>query len=141
MAVFIDTGLFVAFSNVKDRNHARAIEIMQEATGGEYGPVFTSDYVFDEAVTLALMRAKKPALAIEVGELILGNPARGPPSFAKLLHVDDETFATAWALFKRYSKKGLSFTDCTTITLMKRAGIESLISLDRSFDGIVKRLG
>lgn len=141
MAVFIDTGVFVAFSNVKDRNHARAIELMQQATGGEYGPVFTSDYVFDETVTLALMRTKKPTLALEVGELILGNPARGTPSFAKLLHVDDEIFAAAWVLFKRYSKRGLSFTDCTIITLMKRVGIESLISLDRSFDGIIKRLG
>ncbi len=141
MAAFIDTGVFVAFSNVEDRNHVNAVELLQRATGGEYGSVFTSDYVLDETVTLALMRTKKPALAIEVGELILGNPARGIQSFAKLLHVDDETFAEAWALFKRYAGRGLSFTDCTTIALMKGEGIESLISFDRSFGGIVKIVG
>ncbi|MDI6820184.1 MAG: type II toxin-antitoxin system VapC family toxin [Candidatus Hodarchaeaceae archaeon] len=140
MTAFIDTGVFVAFNNVDDRNHARAIEILQRAMSGEHRSVFTSDYVFDEAVTLALMRTKKPATAIEIGELILGNPPRGIPRFIELLHVDDETFARAWALFKRYSAKGLSFTDCTTIALMKEEGIESLISFDRSFDGIVKRL-
>lgn len=86
------------------------------------------------------MRTRKPAIAIEIGELILGSPSRGIPRFIELLQVDDETFARAWALFKRYSTKGLSFTDCTTIALMRGKGIESLISFDRSFDGIVKRL-
>jgi len=136
MAAFIDTGVFVAFSNVKDRNHARAIELLRRAAGGEYGSVFTSDYVFDETVTLALMRTKDPAIALEVGEVILGNP-----SFSELLYVGDETFADAWALFKRYTGRVLSFTDCTILALMKMAKIESLISFDGGFDGIVERIG
>ena len=141
MAIFIDTGVFVAFGNVEDRNHAKAVEFLRRAVGGEYGSVFSSDHVFDEAVTLALMRTKKPALALRIGELILGNPARGIPSFARLLHVGDETFANSWAFFKRYASRGLSFTDCTIVALMRETDIETLVSFDRSFDGIVERIG
>lgn len=141
MSAFIDAGMFVAFYNTRDRNHEEAVRILNSAATGEYGLLYTSDYVFDEAVTLMLARTKKPSLALGVGELILGNPARGIPSFAELLYVDEETFTAAWGLFKRYSVKGLSFTDCTILALMKEEGIENLISFDRSFDGIVKRLG
>jgi predicted nucleic acid-binding protein len=71
----------------------------------------------------------------------LGNPSRGISSFAELLHVDEEVFSDAWTLFRRYAAKGLSFTDCTIVALMKRAKIDVLLSFDRSFDGIVKRVG
>lgn len=141
MAAFVDTGVLVAFSNAEDKSHAKAIELLQQATRGEYGAIFSSDYVFDEAVTLALMRTKNPTRALEVGGLLLGNPAKGISGLAQLLHVDDETFSDSWALFKRYAGKGLSFTDCATVALMKRAKIDTLLSFDSSFDGIVKRVG
>lgn len=140
MSAFIDTCLFVAFGNAKDRDHAKAVELMKEAANGEYGQIFSSDYVFDETVTLALMRAKNPATALKAGELFLGNPAKEIPSLVALISVDKETFSESWSLFKKYAGKELSFTDCTTIALMKREKIDVLLSLDRSFDGIVKRV-
>ena len=51
MSVFIDTGVFVAARNMRDINHKRAVELLEKAIKGEYGEIFTSDYVFDEAVT------------------------------------------------------------------------------------------
>jgi hypothetical protein len=70
----------------------------------------------------------------------LGNLTKGIPSLAELLHVDDETFSNSWELFKQYASRGLSFTDCTTVALMKRSRIDTLLSFDSSFDGIVKRM-
>ena len=49
MAVFIDTGIFVAARNKRDVNHKRAINPLRAALKGDYGAVYTSDYVFDEA--------------------------------------------------------------------------------------------
>lgn len=141
MSAFLDTGVLVAISNLKDKKHREAVELIRRAAQGEYGTIFSSDYIFDETVTLALMRTRDPAIAISAGELLLGNSAKGVPSPVKLLHVDDETFSDSWAIFKRYSGRGLSFTDCTTLALMKRANIDILLSFDRSFDGIVKRAG
>jgi predicted nucleic acid-binding protein len=34
----------------------------------------------------------------------------------------------------------LSFTDCTSLALMEKHGIESIASFDSSFDGLVKRI-
>lgn len=140
MSAFIDAGIFVAAYNTRDDNHNRAIELINNAIKGQYGSLSTSDYIFDEAVTLMLARTKNPEFAFGVGEFILGNPSRNIPSFAKLIHIDEELFSEAWTIFKRYAVKGLSFTDCTTVALMKRGKIDALLSFDRSFDGIVKRV-
>jgi len=54
--VFLETGLFVAVNNKSDKNHTRARSLLEKALKGEYGVLFTSDYVIDEAVTTALAR-------------------------------------------------------------------------------------
>jgi predicted nucleic acid-binding protein len=140
VSAFVDTGVLVAFSNIKDKNHARAVELLQRAGQGEYGAIFSSEYVFDETVTLALMRTKNVSIALSAGELLLGNPEKGIPCLVELLHVDDEIFSASWEFFKRYAAKGLSFTDCTTVALMKHLKIDNLLSFDSSFDGIAKRV-
>jgi len=140
MSAFIDAGIFVAAYNTRDNNHNRAIELVNNAMKGQYGSLSTSDYIFDEAVTLMLARTKNPEFAFGVGEFILGNPSRSISSFAKLIRVDEEVFSDAWTIFKRHAVKGLSFTDCTTVVLMKRSKIDTLLSFDSSFDGIVKRV-
>jgi len=72
MSVFIDTGVFIAFHNMRDRNHSRAVELVKRAARGEFGILYTSDYVFDEAVTTALIRTRNPSIALSIGEMILG---------------------------------------------------------------------
>lgn len=141
MSAFIDAGIFVAAYNTRDDNHSRAIDLVNNAIKGQYGSLSTSDYIFDEAVTLMLARTKNPEFAFGVGEFILGNPSRSISSFAKFIRVNEEVFSNAWIIFKRYAVKGLSFTDCTTVALMKREKIDALLSFDRGFDGIVKRWG
>ena len=42
--------------------------------------------------------------------------------------------------FPRYAGKGLSFTDCTTIALMRRMDVENLVSFDADFDGFTSRI-
>ena len=56
MSIFLDTGVFVAFHSQRDDNHQRAKELIMGVVGDEFGAAYTSDYVFDEAVTRALMR-------------------------------------------------------------------------------------
>lgn len=141
MSVFIDAGVLVAAYNTRDQNHKKANDFIMSAIKGQYGTPYTSDYVFDEAVTLMLARTKKPEFALGLGEFILGNASRGIRSFAQLLRVDEDVFEDAWAVFGKYVAKGLSFTDCTTVSLMNRAKIGVLLSFDHGFDGILKRVG
>ena len=138
MSVFIDTGIFVAFHNTRDKNHGRALKLIRRAVSGEFGILYTSDYVFDESVTTALIRTKNPSIAQGLGEMILGGLKT--PLFIVMLRVDDEIFRKSWEFFTKYAGKGLSFTDCTTIALMKSVGIEKVMSFDADFDGIVPRI-
>lgn len=139
MSVFIDTGIFVAFHNTKDANHDRAMELIERAVSGAFGLLYTSDYVFDESVTTALTRTRRQPIALNVGRMILGELKEIPPFLVKL-RVDESTFKEAWQLFAKHTERGLSFTDCTSIALMRAKGIESVMSFDGDFDGLVHRI-
>ena len=71
--MFIDTNIFVAARNKRDFNHRRAILLLRKALGGDYGSLYTSDYVFDEAVTVALIRTRRLEVAVDIGEFILSS--------------------------------------------------------------------
>lgn len=134
MSVFVDTGIFVALRNVADKNHQRVKELMKRALGGEFGAVYTSDYVIDESITTALARTKKLELAIDVGEYILRSPR------IRKLWVSEDIFESAWREFKSYRKGQMSFTDFTSLVLMEENGIKDIMSFDSGFDGLVSRL-
>ena len=133
--IFIDTGIFVAYVNKRDTNHERATEILEDVMRGKYGRAYTSDYVFDEAVTFALLKTKDVRKALNVGRLILGDDL---PRFLEILFVDKVTFNKAWKYFQKYKK--LSFTDCTSIALIEEYEIDYIASFDSDFDGIVPRI-
>ena len=69
-----DTGIFVALRNANDDFHGRSKELMKRALKSEFGRVFTSDYIVDEAVTTALVRTKKLDLAVDLGEYVIESP-------------------------------------------------------------------
>ena len=71
MAIFIDTSGFVAVRNKDDDNHKNAINIMESILKNNYGLIYTSDYVFNEAVTVALFRTKNFEIAKDMGDFIL----------------------------------------------------------------------
>lgn len=46
----------------------------------------------------------------------------------------------AWDFFKQYNERKLSFTDYTSIVLIKKYDIHQIASFDSDFDGIVQRV-
>lgn len=136
MSIIIDTGIFVAFHNRRDENHERARQLIRSAAAGEHGLAYTSDYIFDEAVTLAAIRTGRQDIASSLGSMILGE---GVPKFLLMLKVNDHAFQEAWGIFKKTGRK-LSFTDCTTIALSKIYGTDSVMSFDSDFDGLLQRV-
>jgi predicted nucleic acid-binding protein len=136
----LDTSVFVAFSNKKDKDHAKAKALLDRLRKGEFGTPYTSDYIFDEAVTVALVRTGRLDLAIKIGKLILGAPEEGIPKLLMLIRVDDHVFSEAWTAFKGHENKLLSFTDQTSLQIMKTYKIDSIMSFDSGFDGHVPRI-
>lgn len=137
MSLFLDSSFFIALLNEKDSEHHRAVEVFDEVASGSMGSVYTSDYVFDEAVTFTLTRTGRPDLALRMGRLILGE---GTPPLAAVVMVDDTVFAESWRIFQRLAAKGLSFTDCTSLALMKSFRVDRILSFDAGFDGLVSRI-
>lgn len=134
MAVFVDTCIFVAVRSKKDRNHQRAKELMRGALRAQFGIIHTSDYVVDEAVTTALARTRNHQVAVNTGRYILSSPR------IETLPISNEDFNLAWNKFQTIQDKFLSFTDCTSLALMERHGIERIMSFDSNFDGLSERL-
>ena len=134
MPIFIDTGIFVAQRNAEDINHKKSKELLILALKGNWGKIYTSDYIIDEAITTALARTKRHDIAVDLGSFIIDSP-----SFNKLV-VDSEVFNEAWKKFKTFKDKGLSFTDCISLALSEKYGIKQIMSFNCGFDGLIQRI-
>lgn len=120
--VFVDSSAWFAYARQDDPDHRAARAALAEWQGR----LVTTDYVFDETVTLALSRLG-PRVAAEVGEALLD------PDVVELVRLLPEDFDDAWELFKRRKDKGWSFTDCSSICVMRRLRLQSAIAVDRHF--------
>lgn len=138
MTVLVDTGVLYAEHDLDASRHDAASDALERAYDGEFGQLYVSDYVYDEAVTLTLVRGGSYPPAKRLGEKLRGIDPY--PQAYELLHVSTAVFADAVEIFERYDDQELSFTDATTVALCRRHGIEYVLSFDDDFDGIVNRI-
>jgi len=139
MSLFVDTGVLYAHHDTDASRHAAARTALTSALKAPaYGRLFTSEYVYDEAVTLTYRRTNRMDAAIELGRRIRG--ADPYPQGIDLLHPSREQFTDATGQFEQYADQGLSFTDAMTVVLVEQHDIDSVLSFDDDFDGLVDRL-
>ncbi|MDI3280183.1 MAG: PIN domain-containing protein [Bacillota bacterium] len=120
--VFVDTSAWYAYINAGDPDHGRVRSAMEELAGR----LLTSNYVFDELITLVLRRLGHQA-AIKVGRALL-NPAE--VVMERVRAVDEQK---AWEFLQRRPDTRYSFTDCTSFALMQRLGLKRALALDDHF--------
>jgi predicted nucleic acid-binding protein len=138
MSVFVDTGVFYAHHDVDASRHDVARTALRAVLRSpEYGHVMTSDYIYDEAVTLTYRRTGRPADAVELGRRIRGIDPY--PTAIDFIHASQPHFSDAVERFEQYADHGLSFTDAMTATLVEHHGIDAVLSFDDDFDGLVDR--
>ncbi len=140
MSIFIDAGIFIAYVNKRDEHNISATRLIEDIMKNKYGAAFTSDMVFDETVTFILYKTGDISKAISARDFILGNEEKSIPRFIDLVFVDRDTLEKSWNIFVKYADRKLSFTDCSTIELMRLRGTEHLASFDGGFDGVVQRI-
>ncbi|QUO47720.1 type II toxin-antitoxin system VapC family toxin [Halorubrum ruber] len=99
--------------------------------------VKTSDYVYDETVTLTQRRTGDVDAGLEVGRRIRG---AGYPSAIELLHSSPTLVDRAVSVHQTYADHELSFTDAMTVAMVEYHEIDGVLSFDDDFDGIVSRL-
>lgn len=133
MAVFIDTGAFMAYRNQKDVYHSTADGLIRRALNGEFGSIFTTDYIYDEALTLAMVRTGNKSVAKDISDVMLS------PRI-EMINIDGIILEPARDLFFRLFDKGISFTDATTMAVMQQENIGKIITFDSHFKGMFEVL-
>lgn len=87
----------------------------------------TSNFIFDELLTLAKAR-RQPASLLA----ILGETLRNPHSVT-LIRIQEADEEAAWEIFKRHSRQEFSYTDCCSFAVMNRMQIRTAVTLDGHF--------
>ncbi|MBI4586868.1 MAG: type II toxin-antitoxin system VapC family toxin [Planctomycetes bacterium] len=133
--ILVDTSAWVAFFVEKDQHHDSAKSFAQNILLSRR-EFMTTDYIFDEVVTRIRYQASH-ADAVFVGDKILSSPSN------QVIEIGSRLREQAWSLFKKYKDKKLSFTDCTSLALMKKYGLDEIFSFDDDFEklGYRKRPG
>jgi len=126
--IFLDSSLIVAYSNEADENHAKALQVVKDVNRGRYGTPVITDYVFDEVVTVMLVKTKNTGQVTELGEKLLGTNL--------LFRVDEDLFNLAWSIFKEQRKPMLTFTDCTSVVVRRSNGISNMATFDEDLQRI-----
>ena len=120
--VFVDTSGWYAYARKDDPGHAGAREALERWEGR----LVTTDYVFDETVTLARARLGTAA-ATQIGETLLDS------GVVELVRLLPEDFEDAWQLFKKRKDKEWSFTDCASFAVMRRLRLHAAVTTDQHF--------
>lgn len=134
MSVLLDTSVLVAAANPQDRNGDRAVEILREIASTEHGAPFLTDYVVDEALTLAWVRTRRSKVVLQLADWLLASDPRRRPG--QLLFVAEDAFGEAARLHRRHHAR-LSFTDCTSLAVMTGYRIDQIATFEAGFDGLV----
>jgi hypothetical protein len=119
---FVDTSAWFAYANRRDSAHARIRSVLRTFQGR----LITSNFIFDETVTLCLYRLGYQ-VAARVGEVLLDQ------TVVDLVRITPEDEQKAWALWLARPAKTYSYTDCTSFVVMRRLGLQRAVAIDIDF--------
>ena len=120
--LFVDTGAWYALVDKKDPDHSAAAAFFRN----NKIPLLTTNFIFDETVTL-LRRRLGWTIAAEFGRRLKDS------GFTHLVAVRREDEDKAWNLFLKYKDQEFSYTDCTSFVVMESFRIRNAFSFDGHF--------
>lgn len=128
--IFVDTGAWYSTEVEDDDRHLQATGFMKkDLASNSYGVLVTSDYVLDETITLLrTRRGIKPAV-----DFI--DKIRKSKSL-QIVWIGREIFDAALEKLSKYDDRkdqDLSFTDCTSFSIMNDLSIANSFTFDSHF--------
>ncbi len=127
--VFIDTWGWIALGHRNDPRHDAAAEYYRTLRS-EGERVYTSDYVLDEVITLIFSRESFD----EAARFVDGIITAARMGYVSLERITPERFAAAWDLRVRLKDKArVSFTDLTSMVVMRECKVKNVLTEDRHF--------
>ena len=126
MKLFVDTGAFIALTDADDENHKAAASFYRNAK--EKGTRFvTTNFVVCE--TMNYLRAR---ISYNIAVLFRENLKKS--GFIEIVTVTPSIEDAAFTIFKRYTDKDFSFTDCTSFSIMRSLKLKSGFAFDKHFE-------
>jgi predicted nucleic acid-binding protein len=124
LKVFVDTWGWLTLRDRKESQHEK-VKKFYSRSRVQKAIIYTSDYVLDETITLFFRRlpykTARGSLA-KIDEAIKGG-------YLQVEWITPERFEQAKELRSKYQDKPkISFTDLTSMVLMKEHGIEAIIT-------------
>lgn len=128
-AVFIDSSAIVAHFHSRDQHRDEARAFFRGVRDGELRarPLYTSEYVVDEATTTLLARAGHDRAAQALAFL-------RDSALVHVLHVDPTTYEGACEQFTEYDDHAMSFTDHVIGLQADEKAVEYVLSFDQDFE-------
>jgi len=119
--ILVDSCVWIAEKNQSDQSHKKVCLLLPRIKNGEYGKPMVSDYIIDEVLTY-LNRKAGHKIALEALQFFELEEIR-------IEKVNGEIIKDASRIFRDFD--ALSFTDATTVAIMKKKTISYIATLDR----------
>jgi predicted nucleic acid-binding protein len=124
--VFIDSSAYIAINFNRDQFHKKAIETNKLLLEEDFEYV-TTNYVILESSTSLLMKVGHTA-AVKFYEDVKKS------ELVEIIHVSESLEEQAFQLFKKYSDKEFSLTDCVSFVVMKSFKLKKAFTNDHHFE-------
>lgn len=124
-SVFVDTHGLLAVLNADDAHHDAAAELFA-ALATDRTPVFTSDWVLAEFLSVAARRTLRTPAAAMVDDL-------RSSVLTTILPATRTGWDQAFKLFRTRRDKEWSFVDCSSIVLCNQLRITGVVTSDHHF--------
>ncbi len=120
--IFVDTSAWFASVVPSDTDHQTASRWVIQNTE----PLLTTDYIVDE--TLTLLRSRSETLrAINLGEAFFSG------TLGTLYYLTEDDIQQTWQVFRQFTDKDWSFTDCTSRVVMSKLSLTDAFTFDHHF--------
>jgi predicted nucleic acid-binding protein len=132
LKVFIDTWGWLTLRDRKESRHQEVKDFYLQFRD-QNGIIYTSDYVIDETITLVFKRLPFKTAKESLSKI---NKAI-EEGYLQVEWVTPERFEKAKGLRLKYQDKPkISFTDLTSMVIMKELGVKDIITGDEHFEHV-----
>jgi len=129
---FVDTWGWVALGHQKDAHHEEVRAYIERAAE-HHVPLYTTDYVLDETITLVFRRERFAEARTFIGRLLQAVD----DGELQREHITPSRFEAAWTLRRTFQDKpDISFTDLTSMAVMQELGLSRVCTGDTHFDQV-----
>lgn len=131
--IFLDSGFLYAYVNVKESSHKLVTSQMKQIILGKYGSIVISNFIYDEVLTLARARTRDCKVGNKI-KILIKKEINGK-KLIKMINITEELMNKTELIYDNYCKEGLSFTDCSILSVMNDKKITNLATLASEFNG------